>query len=316
LCESETRAFQPYAEVRGWNYVSCANCGFVFLDPQPTPDELRAFYDSQYQYDPESYKNSIGRQKVWLDYLESAIGSCGSLLEVGCSFGYFLRAARQRGWTVSGVEPGGDATDFARRKLGLDVVKGTISDLKNDRRRFDAVVAWHVLEHDADPRLFLRITTDLLKPDGVLAIRVPNLDSTVSRLAGKTWQWLSPPEHVCMYCKSTLAHLFSEFELETIVCTSSRGNSRNIWFEVARARAKKLLNSTFGGVGEGCTTASFRPPPRYENRAWYRTVEQFFEIASWPVEAMVRVSRERAGKEAELVIFARKPARSVARGRP
>ena len=33
---------------------------------------------------------------------------------------------------------GGDATDFATQKLGLDVVKGTIADLESDQRRFDA----------------------------------------------------------------------------------------------------------------------------------------------------------------------------------
>jgi hypothetical protein len=52
LCGSPDQAFQSYAEVRGWNYVTSGKCGFVFLDPQPTQEELRAFYESQYRYDP------------------------------------------------------------------------------------------------------------------------------------------------------------------------------------------------------------------------------------------------------------------------
>src|SRR5882672_3520086 len=179
LCGPADRPFQPYAEVRGWRYVSCGKCGFVFLDPQPTPAELRTFYESQYQYDQTSYKNSIERQDLWLDYLERALGSAGNLLEIGCSYGYFLNAARKRGWTVRGVEPGKDASDFAIQRLGLEVVKGTIADVESDPTQFDAVVAWHVLEHDADPRRFLKISTDLLKPGGILGLRVPNLESTV-----------------------------------------------------------------------------------------------------------------------------------------
>jgi 2-polyprenyl-3-methyl-5-hydroxy-6-metoxy-1,4-benzoquinol methylase len=308
LCGSGDRVFQSYAEVRGWNYVACGKCGFVFLNPQPTPEELRTYYDSQYQYDPAVYKNTIERQMVWLDYLESALGSSGDLLEIGCSYGYFLNAAKQRGWTVRGVEPGRDATDFARQKLGVNVTKGTIVDLEAKYPSFDAIVAWHVLEHDSNPREFLRITIDLLKPGGVLGLRVPNLESTVSRWAGNTWQWLSPPEHVCMYRKSTLVPLLAEFGLETILCTSARGNARNLWFEVARARAKKLLNGTLAVTGSDHTAASFQPPPRYENRAWYRAIEQLFEVASWPAEAIAKSQREQAGNEAELVVFARKPA--------
>jgi SAM-dependent methyltransferase len=309
LCGSGDRTFQPYAEVRGWNYVACGNCGFVFLDPQPTPDELRIFYDSLYQYDHTAYKSSIKRQDVWLDYLEGTLGKSGDLLEIGCSYGYFLNAAKQRGWTVRGVEPGKDATDFARQELGLYVVKGTIADFESVSAHFDAIVAWHVLEHDSNPREFLRIVTRLLKPGGVLGIRVPNLESAVSRLAGETWQWLSPPEHVCMYRQSTLIRLLKEFELDPILCTSAKGNARNMWFEVVRARTKKLLSRTNGAGGR--MTASFRPPPRYENRPWYRAIERSFEIASWPVEVMTRKRRERRGREAELVVFAQKPVRSA-----
>jgi len=307
LCGSGDERFGSYAEIRGWHYVTCGKCGFVFLDPQPTPEELRSFYDSQYQYDRTSYKNSVERQDLWLDYLERALGSTGNLLEIGCSYGYFLNAARKRGWTVRGVEPGKDAADFATQKLGLEVIKGTITDVENDDGHFDAVVAWHVLEHDADPRRFLKISTDRLKAGGILGLRVPNLESTVARLAGITWQWLSPPEHVCMYRKSTLVPLVEEFGLETIVCTSFRGNGRNLWFEVFRARTKKLLNAALNESQVAPTAGSFLPPPRYENRAWYRATERLFEVASWPVEALAKSHRERAGKEAELVVFARKP---------
>jgi SAM-dependent methyltransferase len=314
LCGSQDQVFRSYAEVRGWNYVTCKDCGLVFLDPQPTRDELRIYYDSMYKYDPRAYKDSLGRQALWLRYVEETLGTSGLLLEIGCSYGYFLKAARERGWTVRGVEPGRDASDFARRKLGLDVVKGTIADLDGDPAGFDAVVAWHVLEHDSNPREFMRITANLLKPGGVLGIRVPNLESTVSRLAGETWQWLSPPEHVCMYRKATLVRLLREFELDPFLCTSSKGNARNMWFEIVRARTKKLLSGALNNAGVARTTASFQPPPRYENRSWYRAVERSFEIASWPLDVMTRRKREQRGMEAELVVFARKPVKSTAVG--
>jgi SAM-dependent methyltransferase len=307
LCGVTREQFRPYADVSGWRYVRCANCGLVFLNPQPTEEELGIFYNHSYNYDLRRYKDSIPQQRVWLDLLEQ-FKSPGNLLEVGCSYGYFLAAAQERGWSARGVELGKEAAEFARTELGLPVERGRILDLpRTTARTFDAIVAWHVLEHDPEPYAFLEAAYDLLRPGGILALRVPNLDSTVAKLSGARWQWLSPPEHVCMYTLDTLSQFLVQRGFEILTSRTARGNSRNIWFEVLRARIKMAVSSTPNERAGQNEQFRFHPPTVYQDRLWYRAGEELVKIGTMPVDWLVSRWMSKRGKEAELAVLARKP---------
>ncbi len=308
LCEKLLDRFHPFAVVRGWRYVRCAGCDFVFLNPQPTDTELGHFYNHSYRYDMRRYKNSIPQQRVWLDLLEKFCGGPGSLLEVGCSYGYFLAAAKKRGWSVYGVELGEEAADFARKELGLAVEKGRILDVRRESASsFDAIAAWHVLEHDPVPRGFIEAAYELLRPGGILALRVPNLRSTVAKLAGSCWQWLSPPEHVCMYTLETLSRLLADSRFKILASRTERGNARNMWFEVLRARTKQLLTRNADQGHRKEAPGSFARPAVYENRLWYRAAERVMEFTSKPLDWFLSPWLAERGREAELVVVAQKP---------
>ncbi len=96
-----------------------------------------------------------------------------ALVEVGCATGLFLDMARYSGWRVKGVEPNKNYADWARRSLGLDVVTGNLESTRL-KQRFDAVVALEVVEHSADPVVFLGGLMRLLGDDGILLLTTPN----------------------------------------------------------------------------------------------------------------------------------------------
>jgi SAM-dependent methyltransferase len=312
VCRGAPSGFHSFAEVRGWRYVSCGNCGLVFLDPQPTDSELGQFYNHSYRYDLRRYRNSIAEQRVWLELLEKSWGGPGDLLEIGCSYGYFLAAARGLGWNVQGVELSEEAVEHARKVLGLPVKQGRIEDLAKDcGSSFDTIAAWHVLEHDPVPREFVASAYELLRPGGILALRVPNLESTVAKLSGSCWQWLSPPEHVCMYSQETLSRLLEGCNFEVLDWQTARGNARNMWFEVLRARAKAVVSGQRNGRSSDGQQFRFDPPPVYQDRVWYRAVEQLVGIGTVPADWFLSRWMLKHGKEAELVMFARKPVAAI-----
>ncbi len=309
-CGERSDRLQPFATVKGWRYVRCGNCGLVFLDPQPTDAELDLFYNRSYQYDLQRYRNSVAQQGEWLDLLEKFSGRPGSLLEVGCSYGYFLAAAQKRGWFVEGIELGEGAAAHAQKKLHLEARNGRVADVRKERAAcFDAIAAWHVLEHDTAPREFVKTTYELLRPGGILALRVPNLDSTVAKLAGSCWQWLSPPEHVCMYNSQTLSWLLAQCDFEVLEWRTARGNGRNMWFEILRSRAKQAVVTLRNGRGGNGESASFHPPPVFQDRLWYRAIEGVITVGTLPIDWLAGPWMSRQGHEAELAVFARKPAR-------
>ena len=308
LCEGNRDGFREFAGVRGWHYVRCVNCGLVFLDPQPTDTELTHFYNHGYRYDFARYQESIPKQYVWLEMLEGAAGSPGRLLEIGCSYGCFLSAARDRGWSAEGIELNKEAANYARSTLKLSVTQGRVADLQGQSSaRFDAVAAWHVLEHDPCPGTLVEDAYSLLRPGGILALRVPNLDSTVARLAGSCWQWLSPPEHVCMYTRSTLSRLLTKYKFEIVEWRTVRGNARNTWFEILRARTKLAINKGSILHGTAKTEFSFDAPPMFQDRLWYRAAERVISIGAVPLDLLFNENMRTQGREAELAVVARKP---------
>lgn len=308
-CGGDQRSFVQFACVRNWSYVRCPRCTLVFLDPMPTREELQHFYQKCYHYDQDRYRLSVENQPEWIDMLGRQVGSPGRLLEVGCSFGYFLRAAQAQGWQTEGIELSESAVKFAREQLGLQVRAGILQELVNSQEAlYDAVVAWHVVEHEMDPGAFFTSAFRALRPGGTLALRVPNLDSRVAALAGTNWQWLSPPEHTYMFSSRTLSFWLSQTGFEIVLTTTARGNARNMWFETLRARTKELISRLHRNGEKFESSSLFSRPSVYENRMWYRAAEGIAEIVSSPIDRYARSRLARSGREAELVVIARRSA--------
>ena len=314
LCKRSPEQWLLFAEVRGWRYVRCPECRLVFLNPQPTPEELAQFYNQGYVYEAECYRKTVRQQMHWLHLLARFSPPPGRLLEVGCSYGYFLEQARARGWHTQGIELSEKAATFARHELGLEVRQGRLSDEPDpEQGSYHLLVAWHLLEHETDPQAFLRKASKLLAPGGVLALRVPNLDSAVAQLAGQCWQWLSPPEHTFMFTKETITRFLTASGFRVLFSTSARGNAHNLCFEVLRARTKHLLAQGFRR--KQFQKSGFSRPPAYEDRLWYRLAERLIGIGSAPLNWALSSWLARTGREAELFVVAQETKPVIHSGR-
>lgn len=155
--------------------VACATCGTLFRDPvehasgleetyaeeEVESEVLQALHDAQRQ----SYRAQAER-------LTRIAGGPGTGIEVGSYVGGFLSAASEAGWRFTGVDVN-EATNRFAREHGGPVVTGTIHAVRDERGR-DAVALWNCFEQLADPRATLETARSILRPGGVLALRVPN----------------------------------------------------------------------------------------------------------------------------------------------
>lgn len=87
--------------------------------------------------------------------------------------GFYLKAAAERGWQVSGVDPSEKSIAYARSMVGDNVVCGTLDNIRADRR-YDAITLINVLDHTVDACLQLQKVKELLAPEGILYLRFPN----------------------------------------------------------------------------------------------------------------------------------------------
>ncbi|HEU5415509.1 MAG TPA: methyltransferase domain-containing protein, partial [Candidatus Angelobacter sp.] len=98
----------------------------------------------------------------------------GNLLDVGTGIGQFLHHARAYFAEVAGTEISESAVRIARERYELEIRQGQIKELRMPDACFDNVTLFHVLEHVPDPAKLMRRCHQLLRPEGIVVIAVPN----------------------------------------------------------------------------------------------------------------------------------------------
>jgi SAM-dependent methyltransferase len=110
------------------------------------------------------------------------LGKRISVLDIGCSYGVFLKKALDQGWNAMGIEPSQNEAAFAREIFKAEVSETIIEGFESDQR-WDVITLWDVFEHLPQPTEKLGIVKSLLADDGIVIIRVPNANGFIHRLA-------------------------------------------------------------------------------------------------------------------------------------
>jgi SAM-dependent methyltransferase len=152
-------------------------------------------------------RDAIHRSAVSrLQILERAVEG-RRLLDVGCAAGYFLDAARSRGWNVAGLELSAYSVQLARR-LALEVFEASIL-APPPLPVFDAITMWDTIEHIARPDIAVQKARRLLRPGGVLVISTGDRRSFVARALGRRWRLMTDPTHKFFFDEPTLSSLLA-----------------------------------------------------------------------------------------------------------
>ncbi len=209
-----------------FTYVRCNKCGLVYQNPRPNSIEIVAYYPQEYEV---FQSNRHAKYRFLLNYgmhrrsrFITRHKSFGKLLDVGCANGSFLHWMKQYDyWDLYGIEPNQESAESAR-KHGIQVATGTLEQVAYPPAFFDVLTLWDVVEHLHDPLNTLRELNRIIKPDGVLVMRFPNLDSLDARLFGKYWAGFDAPRHLYVFDNHSMEEMlrlagFSIFEKSTQV---------------------------------------------------------------------------------------------------
>jgi SAM-dependent methyltransferase len=163
----------PAMEPRGrtLTLIRCSGCASAFYEP---PD-IANFSDIGHEGD-----------EFWRFYVEVGAGvwetvwpilaaaDRGSLLDVGCGFGFALDFWQRTG---RGEAVGLELADYGRvgaQRLGVTIHAEFLQDCKAlAGRRFDVVYASEVIEHVPDPSAFVALLSRWVADDGVLIMTTP-----------------------------------------------------------------------------------------------------------------------------------------------
>jgi 2-polyprenyl-3-methyl-5-hydroxy-6-metoxy-1,4-benzoquinol methylase len=233
LCGSTGLA--PLIDIGEFKIRRCLRCGLGRTDDSPEASYDAAYLAEQWtgaDPSPTQVEHAVRAEAARVRKIQrSAAGK--RLLEMGAGHGYFLEAARRRGFEVSGLDVSSAAAEFARLRFGLSVAITSVDDAQVAAGSVDVVAAWHVLEHLADPLAALRRSRQWLTLDGIIAVEVPNYESYDARVRGIEWQGWQPTYHRWHFAPRTLARMLTEtgFSVEEMWSPPSR---------IARERLRRV----------------------------------------------------------------------------
>lgn len=204
----------------GFDYVTCRDCGSLFLDPRPSKDEFDAFYrdsmSSRYWNEvffpsvAEVRREAVARRKVELaiDLLPPSAIPPSRIIDIGAGYGIFLEewAARWPNTGLVAVEPSASLAHVCRSK-GFEVVEALVEDIEDPVESSDLATCFEVLEHAHDPLAFLQSIVRFVRPGGWVAISTLTIDGFDLRILQEQSSQISPPFHINFLTKDGLARL-------------------------------------------------------------------------------------------------------------
>jgi len=219
LCEGSSESRLIFHTSRP--IFQCGSCSLVYADPRNAPagDYAENYYRDGVYADYLADRDAIQRNAPRvLEELERMVKG-RRLLDVGCATGFFLEAARGRGWEVHGLETSEYASDYARRELGLEVATASIVSPPEGLPLFDVVTLWDTIEHLDRPDLALANIRRLLAPNGVFVFSTGDYASLLRRLAGKRWRLFADPTHNFFFDEKTLRLMLKRAGFEVVRVT-------------------------------------------------------------------------------------------------
>ena len=196
----------------------------LYTHPKPLQSKLSNYYPNTNYISHTNQRNSLFdllyhvvrfvsvRRKLRL--LKPHKPKQGRLLDIGAGTGYFLRAAKKRGWFVMGIEPNLSARTLANLKAPNTVFDAeTLQTLPE--KSFDVITLWHVLEHLPNLEEDVKTFQKLLKPNGRIVVAVPNFQSFDADYFKAYWAAYDVPRHLWHFSQSAISKAFSKVQMET-----------------------------------------------------------------------------------------------------
>jgi len=231
-----------YQERGALGIVRCLQCSLVYVNPRlKNPEKI--YWGNVDKYIQEARLIFNGRAMHHRDQnyvndlkLISQYKPSGRFLDIGTNMGFFLRNARGKKWDLYGVEPSPSLSEAARKYFGLNVKTAFLEDAGFDNDFFDIVTMTDVFEHIPQPAKILTEVHRVLKPEGIVFIKVPNGSFNLSKLALarlfgklKDYDLFDSYEHVVHYSHKTIGSMLEKCKFKIVRVAIGRPMQTPVW---------------------------------------------------------------------------------------
>jgi 2-polyprenyl-3-methyl-5-hydroxy-6-metoxy-1,4-benzoquinol methylase len=214
-CGSENS--QELFHIGKHSVVQCVDCNLTYIANPMSPQETKLYYEQGCYNTQNGTASAYGqgeqfRIKEAKDRL-SKIGPIGSLLDVGCGMGFFVKVCSERGIKAVGIDLSQNAVNYGQSH-GLDLRQGDLLYLDDFAdESFDAVTFWASIEHLYLPKETLQKAHRILRPNGLVVLETGDFNSYLARLCKGNWR-IVQPSHNFYFSSATLDGLLGRTGFE------------------------------------------------------------------------------------------------------
>lgn len=217
----------------------CCSLYYQLLFKEPQERYRKDYFFSEYRETYgrtylEDFETIEKRGEERLDCLESLLPLKADtrklrLLDIGCAYGPFLKAAADRGWETAGCEVCPEAADYVRRKFGLPVQTVPFEEYSETGLKFDAVTLWYVIEHFENPGAVIEKIARISSSDGLLAFSTPNGSGWSARKSLRTFLEKSPEDHFTILTPRSVRKLLKRYGYRVVRIRITGIHPERIW---------------------------------------------------------------------------------------
>lgn len=238
-----------------YTYSKCEDCGFVYVNPRPLPEEVEEIYTAHTNpFDQEEYEGLDVERRTLVKLVKrlQKLHPNGRLLDMGCGRGDFLRIAKDYGFDVYGS----DLSTAPSPHTDIPIFQGFLKDANLPSHSFDVIVTRNTLEHIFNPNEDLQELNRLLKPGGLLYVKVPHVkyeEGWRCRAFFGFKSLFTPPVHLNHFSTHTLRTILERNGFEFVSWESeqpsaSKNKLKNLVLNTGFAAIDTMKTVSFGSA--------------------------------------------------------------------
>ena len=148
-----------------------------------------------------------------------------ALLDIGCAYGPFLAAARERNLTPYGIDIAPSAVKYVEQKLGIPARHSSLLAFNPadafGQARFEIVTMWYVIEHSVDIAKQLKKIASLLPIGGLFAFSTPNGSGISAIRSLRDYLRASPKDHATVLTPRSVRKILPRFGFRPLAIIST-----------------------------------------------------------------------------------------------
>ena len=218
LCRARAAGFAFAKD--GYDIFRCGACGFLFVEPYPSDDRIRRYYNENYRAATATWYPKAGsraRRAFVKSFRFLRHAHHRSVLDIGCGGGFMVRALARLGAEASGLDINEGGIAYARAHFPMcHFYCESFADFRKRGLTFDFVLSTDLLEHLPGVDEFMRTLAAITRPGSRAYIATPDSGHPLVPRDLAAWIDVAPPEHLQWFDRSNIELVFARhgFALE------------------------------------------------------------------------------------------------------